>query len=282
LSHYPKISHKTSPLSEYLNKVLIFALVFCVVSIIVTALWTTAVSKTHRFVYRLAPENGVVTGEMVREAARILRARLEQFKREFSLHGCRVQATAANELRVEFRTRFDTQEFQRWLTMQGLARFHLLHPDGDILIKTGYEALPDGYVLKTYRETRYSLSRPGALRTRLYHYAVQASGDMAVSRFSKVRLETVGFHKKTVLTFELPREDAEALRRLTALNVGRKMAMLIDGELFFPPKAIGSPIPEGRVQVIGYFYNPPLRRLVKVLSAGTLPCTLVEVSHDLL
>ena len=276
------MADKTSPLSEYLRKVLIFALVFCVVSVIVTALWTRAASKTHRLVYRLAPGNEPETAQMAGEAALALGARLEQFRHEFSLHDCHVQATDANQVRVEFRTRYDVEDLLRWLTMQGQAQFRLLHPDADILLKTGQEALPGGYVLKTYRQTTYSLSKPGEESTRLHHYAVQGNEGMAVSRFLEVHLETVGFHKKTVLTFELPDADAKALKHLTALNVGREMAMLIDGELFFPPKAIGSPIPEGRLQVMGYFHNPPLRKLVKVLSAGPLPCPLEEVSHEAL
>jgi hypothetical protein len=31
------------------------------------------------------------------------------------------------------------------------------------------------------------------------------------------------------------------------------------------------------VQVRGYFYNPPLRKLVKMLNAGTLPGRLEQV-----
>jgi preprotein translocase subunit SecD len=57
------------------------------------------------------------------------------------------------------------------------------------------------------------------------------------------------------------------------------MAMLIDGEMFFPPKEIDSAVTAGAVQVQGFFHIPPLRRLAATLNCGSLPAPLEEVSH---
>ena len=68
---------------------------------------------------------------------------------------------------------------------------------------------------------------------------------------------------------------------MTALNVGRGMAMLIDGEMFLPPKEIEAPITGGAVQISGYFQLPPLRKLVKVLNTGPLPGPLEETGRTI-
>ena len=83
-----------------------------------------------------------------------------------------------------------------------------------------------------------------------------------------------------MLTFQFQEADAERFHELTALNVARRMAMLIDGRLFFPPKQIQSAIEGGTVQIQGFFYNPPLRKLIKILQIGALPGELEELSHE--
>jgi preprotein translocase subunit SecD len=104
---------------------------------------------------------------------------------------------------------------------------------------------------------------------------------LRVRGVEEARFSTAGLEKATVLTFQLPKEQAKEFRDITALNVGREMAMLVDGDLFFPPRQIASGMEGGRVQVQGYFYNPPLRKLIAVLSAGPLPGRLEEVSQGI-
>jgi preprotein translocase subunit SecD len=124
------------------------------------------------------------------------------------------------------------------------------------------------------------LSQPGNIKVREERFLVREAAEMRVSRFASVELLTAGMYKRTVLSFHFTEAEAAEFRDLTALNVGRRMAMLIDGEIHFPPKQIQSAVEGGVVQVHGYLYNPPLRKLVKTLDAGPLPCRLEEVSHE--
>jgi len=276
----PTMSEAPSTLSRYLKKVLVFVLVFVCACAVLTAFWAESKTRTHRVTYRLVPASGKPTGKMLSVTRQVLSARLQNLERRFELRGCKVEVVSDDEVQVRFRTRLEPDELLEWLKIQGRAEFRLLHPDPGILNGGGPEQLPEGYELKTYREVRYLLGRPGKLETTERHYAVANKASVEVSGFQSVSLETRGIRKRTILTFELPQPEAESLRRLTVLNAGRQMAMLVDGELFFPPRQIRGPIAGTKVQVAGYFYNPPLRKLVKVLSAGTLPCALEQVSHE--
>ena len=57
------------------------------------------------------------------------------------------------------------------------------------------------------------------------------------------------------------------------------MAMLIDGEMFFPPGHIEGAVTGGRVQMQGFFLKRPMRRLARLLECGSLPGPLVRVKQ---
>jgi len=163
--------------------------------------------------------------------------------------------------------------------MQGLVEFRLVHPDQDILEARGPQGLPSSYEVKVYRRRRYMLTRLNELETVEERYAVEREPILRVAEFEEVTMDTVGPQKRVVMTFRFGKDDAEAFGRLTALHAGRRMAMLIDGEMFFPPKEIEAAVTSGAVQVQGFFHIPPLRRLAAALDCGSLPAPLQEVSH---
>lgn len=183
-----------------------------------------------------------------------------------------------NRIVVEFRTDLDPAEATEWLTMPARVGFHLLHPDRHFLEEFGEEQIPEGYGVKLYEETSYRLDKPGELTVRERSYLVQSAPRVQPACLKGAYFGKRGLHGETVLTFTFLAEDVERFESLTALNTGREMAMLVDGKLYLPPKQIRAPLKGNAVQITGYFYNPPLRKLVKALSAGSLPCELERLS----
>jgi preprotein translocase subunit SecD len=162
--------------------------------------------------------------------------------------------------------------------MQGKAEFRLLHPRDDILLEARAEALPPQYEARVYREKRTILTKLGRVKTVEHQYAVEREPILTVSGFKAVEFAAVGARKNVVLTFRFNEPDAEAFGALTALHAGRRMAMLMDGAMFFPPKRIESAVTVGGVQVQGFFHIADSRRLAKVLDCGSLPAALEEVA----
>lgn len=262
---------KRSNLTRYLVRSLLAAAAACAVILLVSAIWARAHTRRYVVMLRFTPDDGQEARGALEDAARIVEARLQMLARSYALKDCEVQTAPQQRIRVTFRSRFDPSEAVDWITMTGLADFCLLHPDMPIVGTMEPEDVPEGYEVKVYKELRYSLSRPGAMTEYEHRYLVCKEAMMRVKRFAGVHFATAGLKKETVLTFELEEAQGEQFKDLTALNVGRMMALLIDGGLFFPPKQIPSAIEGGAVQMRGYFYNVPLRKLVRMLSAGTVP-----------
>jgi preprotein translocase subunit SecD len=229
--------------------------------------------------YSLGPPGVEVAEPELRRAVEVLSARLEALRPEFKLASCSVQAVPPRRLRVQFRSSGDPLAPLAWLAMQGKAEFRLLHPRDDILLEAGAGALPAQYEVKVYREKRTILTKLGRVKTVEHQYAVERKPVLTVSGFKAVEFAAVGARKNIVLTFRFDEPDAAAFGALTALHAGRRMAMLIDGAMFFPPKRIESAVTAGGAQVQGFFHIADVRRLAKVLDCGSLPAPLEEVAR---
>jgi preprotein translocase subunit SecD len=231
-------------------------------------------TETRTFVYRVVPPDGAADGDLPGEVAAVLSARLSALRSALKLGRSSVRPLPPDRVELRLRHRDDFTQALSWLTMPGRVEFHLLHPDPHILESTPPDELPPGYELKVYRERRYILNRLGDLKIVEHQYAVEEEPILKIGRLAGADLETVGRKKAIVLTFTFGPEDAAAFGAVTALNAGRQMAMLVDGEMFFPPKEIESAVTDGRVQVQGYFLARPLRNLISVLQSGPLPARL--------
>ncbi len=273
------MGRKGTILGRYLKNAALIAGASCLAIVLVTALVARGRVRTHTVTYRLVPEQGAAGIRALDRAASVVRQRMDVLGKDGGLKDWSVAAVPEDRLVLRFQARSDPAPVLFWLTMAGRVEFHLVHPDEEILKTTPREKLPEGYQIKPYRQYLYRLSRPGELETREHEYLVCVEPEMRVSRFAKVSLDTAGLHKRTVLSFEFMQDEAERFREMTAQNQGRQMAMVIDGRLFFPPRQIRSAVEWGEVQVEGYFYNPPLRKLVEILNTPPLPGRLEKLSH---
>ncbi len=240
-------------------------------------LWKTRTTRLHRTRFRLeAPRTD--GPPPVRQAGRLISRRAEALTDTLRVRGVTVTALPPDIVELEVRTSHDPTAALAWLTMPARVEFRLLHPREGVLEEGAEPDLPPDYQIKLYRARQYRLSPPRRLQTVEQRYAVQRRPALRIDAFRKVELEAVGLHKSCVLTFHFSEKDAREFARLTALHAGRRMAMLVDGEMFFPPKEIEGAVTDGIVQVEGLFHLPPLRKLTRILNLGPLPGRLVEVS----
>ncbi|PID26845.1 MAG: protein translocase subunit SecD [Candidatus Cloacimonadota bacterium] len=75
------------------------------------------------------------------------------------------------------------------------------------------------------------------------------------------------------VNFELDRIGAKKFAAVTGNNIGRRLAIVLDGQLYMAPNINGK-IPGGRGQITGNFDAAEARDLAIVLKAGALPAPL--------
>ncbi len=282
------MTQRSSSLSAYLFRAVGILSLGGLAFILAAALLTASKSRTHAFLLRLQPGAEPIPPAALEHTADVLSRRLAALGGRLDLIAPRAEARPPDTVSIRFTQRWtpDTQQAERalasalaWLTMPARIEFRLVHPDQGLASDDGDQKPPDGYERKVYRARQYMLHRPGDVKTVEQPCLLRTEPLLALDGFRKVSIETTGLKKMAALTFELHQQDAQAFAAATALHVGRQMAMLIDGEMFLPPREIESAITGGSVQVQGYFFLPPLRNLVAVLNTGPLPCPLQQVRH---
>ncbi len=267
-----------SNISRFLKRSFLWTISACGVIFLVAMLAFQQNITQHRIRFRYVPAIRETPDKKVEDTVDIMRSRLNGLSEEFGLSDTAV-THSGNIIDVRFSTRVDVKEILFWITMPGHVTLALLHPDIRQPLETPLEEVPKGYTEKVYTKYMYRLSRPGDLKTEKRKYVVTDKPLMEIDQFERVEFSKVGLHSRTQLTFKFKPDDAEQFHDITALNYGRHMAMMVDGRLFFPPKEIGGAVKGGVVRVSGYFYNPPLRKLVKVLNTGALPGTVRKIAH---
>jgi preprotein translocase subunit SecD len=268
---------RTSARSRFLLRALAVGIALVVLVAVAGALWAWATTATYVVVYRLDLPAGRPVADALPQTVRILSDRLKAVRADLELGRSSVRALPPDRVEFTVRSRQGPDYALAWLAMQGRAEFRLLHPDEHVLDLAG--PLPDDYEVKTYTERRYILTRLNELKPVGHSFAVLREPAMVVDGFQHVTFQTVGHQRAVVLTFEFKPDDGRKFAEVTALHAGRRMAMLIDGEMFFPPGPIEGAITGGRVQMQGFFMKRPMRRLARLLECGSLPGRLVRVGE---
>lgn len=83
----------------------------------------------------------------------------------------------------------------------------------------------------------------------------------------------VGFDQGVSVSLTLNAEGARIFRKITTENVGRNMAIILDGIVYSSPR-INEPIGGGHASISGSFTVEEARQLAVVLRAGALPAPL--------
>ncbi len=276
------MASRTSPLTRYMRRALLgLGVAICVLAV-GGLIHSIATTQSHRFRFRLVPAAGRPVAEDLERTSRILTARLKELGGALGTRGGTARPVPPDQVELSFDfapgERRSIEDAISWLTMQGRIELRLLHPDPEAMEDP--ESPPAGYETKTYRTLHYDLVRAPEMDPVEEQYVVEDEPAVRVGDLEAISLHTAGLKQTTVLTFHFSPSDAREFNRLTALHPGREMAMLVDGQLFFPPRRIESAVTGDSVQVQGFFYNPPLKKLVRVLRLGTLPAPLQRVDGE--
>ena len=187
--------------------------------------------------------------------------------------------------------------------------FRLVHPRNDDLVARllATDACPEGYVKSTkmsgfekapdFAEVsgrRGYQARFSSFRVPDTHYAFMLDGDgrpYFVSRkaeltgdsLTSARVDRDSMTSKLSIGFQLDSKGAATFATLTRNykahgprnpgNVGRQLAIILDGQLYSAP-VIDGEIPSGRGEIKGNFTPAEAQQLANVLNAGALPAPL--------
>lgn len=85
---------------------------------------------------------------------------------------------------------------------------------------------------------------------------------------------------KPYVSIEMKREGARKFERVTSDNVGRRLAIVLDGEVYSAPN-VQERIAGGRAQITGSFTSAEANELAIVLNTGNLIAPIVPVSTSI-
>ena len=124
-------------------------------------------------------------------------------------------------------------------------------------------AMPEGYELKSMTNAR------GGTETILLEKKSILTGDRLTNA-------SVGFDQygQPIVEFQLDGEGAKTFDRVTFQNIGRRIAIVLDGKVHSAP-VIRDRIPNGQGQISGNFSSQEASDLALVLRAGALPAPVV-------
>ncbi len=81
------------------------------------------------------------------------------------------------------------------------------------------------------------------------------------------------------VNLELNSEGAKTFARLTGMNIGRQLAIVLDGKVASAPN-INSKIPNGRAVIEGQFTMDEAQQLALVLRSGALPAPVYAITEN--
>jgi hypothetical protein len=167
------------------------------------------------------------------------------------------------------------RRFARTLVLPGKADFHRVATNEER--KAAGDASPGCFVAAVERKNRWSLRKVGDVDVEEEHHLLWREPLLSVSRFEKAEFHTEGLvPQENVIDLELAPEDAGRFGEITRANVGRRLALVVDG-VVRTVALIDSPAREGKVQLRGMKDRKAAKLLARLLAVGALPrpCKLV-------
>ncbi len=138
--------------------------------------------------------------------------------------------------------------------------FKIVDDNPDLLNKALEGNIPEGYELK-------SVENEGKI---LVHKDALLRGDTLVN--AEVHFDQSRFNEPYV-AIEFNAKGAEVFSEITGANVGKRLAIVLDGKVHSAPR-INERIPSGRASITGRFTVEEASDLAIILRAGTLPAPI--------
>jgi len=192
------------------------------------------------------------------QAVEVLRSRVDKFGVAEPV----LQTRGENEIEIEMPglSELDYQSVRDILTRPAFLEFRMVHPQSSELLARGFPV--PGYEILTERRSGENEGEPD----QLIDYLVKISPEQGLSG---KHVESAGVYPNSLtgepeIDFTLTSEGASLFADITRQNVGRQLAIVLDGELRSAPR-INSPIEQGRGQITGDYDMREAFELANVL-----------------
>jgi SecD/SecF fusion protein len=190
-------------------------------------------------------------------ALEVIRNRIDQFGvREPS-----IQKQGIDEIVVQLPGVTDRDRAIDIIGKTAILEFKLVSPDMEKLKQAMEGKVPEGYEFKNAQEDNEPL---------LLEQQAVLTGD-ALSNAS-VRFDQSSFNEP-VVSLELNAEGAKQFADITSKNVGRRLAIVLDGRVQSAPR-IKEAIPSGQAVITGRFTIEQAQDLAIILRVGALPAPM--------
>jgi SecD/SecF fusion protein len=157
----------------------------------------------------------------------------------------------------------DREEARRRIEKTAFLEFRLVHPDNAALVSQAVSdprfSVPPGYQKMTIKENEQG-------RQITSTFFVKARPEMTGKYVRRAYVQYDPMTGAPQVGIEFDSEGAKIFERITTANVGRELAIILDGELYTAPR-INEPISGGRCQISrsGGFPLDEAQRLASVL-----------------
>ena len=188
------------------------------------------------------------------QAAEVLRKRVDQFGVAEPV----IQPAGNDRILIQLPGLSDADKDNARAQIQKAAylEFRMVHENSDELVRNGETTVP-GYELLKHKERL----RNG--KEQLEEVLVKKKPEMTGSAVTSA-MAVMGNVGEPQIEFTLDDEGAKRFAEITRDNVGRRLAIVLDHELYSAPRINGE-IPSGRGQITGNFTEEEARQLANVL-----------------
>jgi len=194
----------------------------------------------------------------VERAVEILRNRID----EFGVREPVIQKQGQDEIVVQLPGITDRERALKLIGRTAYLEFKLVSQDREKLSKAIGGEVPEGYELKYLPEVEEPL---------LLEKEAVLTGEALKNAY--VRFDSSAFGQP-IVTLEFNPEGTKRFAEITANNVGRRLAIVLDGKLQSAPR-IKEEIPSGEAVISGRFTLEKAQDLALVLRIGALPAPMM-------
>jgi SecD/SecF fusion protein len=219
--------------------------------------------------------NQVAQVDVAEEKERVLSQAIEVLRRRVDRFGVAepiIQPSGENQILVELPGLSDVEKESAKTQIQKAAflEFRLVHPESDSLIAQGLTP-PGHQILRMKRQTREGLDRTFA-------YVVKKKPEKGLTGnfVQRAYVTPDPISNRPGISLSFNSKGADLFAQVTRDNVGRQLAIVLDGELYSAPN-INEPIPSGNASITGDFTLKEAFELANVLQNPLeTPLELIE------
>lgn len=189
-------------------------------------------------------------------ALEVIRNRID----EFGVREPSIQQQGQDRILIQLPGVTDRQRALDLIGQTAHLEFKLVSDDGSLLSEALAGTIPEGYELLYDEQTPLLVEKQAAL-----------TGERLVDAI--VAFDSSRFNEPYV-AIEFDAEGSKEFAKVTAANVRRRLAIVLDGKIRSAP-VINEAIPSGRAQITGNFTVSDASDLAIILRSGALPAPLI-------